>query len=207
MPKEADNDDPILRAIERPVETRGTEFKESQTFDSLKWRLVKTCMAMANLREGGYIVIGVSERTGRPEPSGMEQQHEEGYTQDGLYSLVNRYARPSVELSLRFVEYAGKRFVGIEIRAFDRIPVFCGVDMPPEAGKDRLRVGDIPGRTRDRISTSKVHDADLVSEILEVAAEKRAGEIIATAQRIGLRMPPDDRTRFAAERTAFGDFD
>lgn len=204
---EAESGDPLLRSLQRPVETRDTEFKESQPFESLKWRLVKTCMAMANLRDGGRIIIGVSERSGRLEPVGMHRDHEAGYIQDDLYALVNRHARPPVELTLRFIEHDGKRFVGVEIRAFERVPVFCGVDTPPESGKDRLRVGDIPGRTRDRIATSKIHDADLVAEIIEAAAEKRAGEIIATAQRVGLRMPVEDRDRFAEERVDFGDFD
>jgi len=201
------DDDPIVRALQRPVETRDTEFKESQPFDTLKWRIVKTCMAMANLRDGGRIIIGVSERTGRLEAVGMHPDHESEYNQDDLYAIVNRYARPPVALTLRVVDYDGKRFIAIEIREFSRVPIFCGVGTPPESGKDQLRVGDIPGRSRDRIATSKIHDVDLVAEVIEVAAEKRAAEIIATAQRIGLRLPPADRDHFAEERRNFGDFD
>ncbi|MHB8415750.1 MAG: ATP-binding protein [Acidiferrobacteraceae bacterium] len=201
-----DGGDPFLAILRQPVETRATEFKESQPFESLKWKILRACMAMANLREGGRIIIGVSERNGAPDLCGILPEHAVGYTQDTLIALVNRHARPAVFLTLRFVEFGERRFVGIEVQPFDRVPIICGVVTPDEAGRDGLRVGDILARTRDRVSTSRVGDANLIAEIIEVAAEKRAQEIIATAQRIGLRMPDSDRALFESERRAFGDF-
>jgi hypothetical protein len=104
---------------------------------------------MANLRGGGRIIIGVAEQDGRPRLDGMVREHEAGYTQDDLYALVNRYARPFVRLEIRFVEFDRKRFIGIEIREFERSFIFCGNAMPQEAGKRRLLVGDIPARNLD----------------------------------------------------------
>jgi predicted HTH transcriptional regulator len=201
-----DSDDRIVAALQRPVETRDTEFKESRPFEALRWKLVKACIAMANLRGGGRIIIGVAEQDGWPKLDGMVREHEAGYTQDDLYALVNRYARPFVRLEVRFVEFDRKRFIGIEIREFERSFIFCGNAMPQEAGNSRLLVGDIPARSLDAIATTKVHDADLVAELIEIAAEKRAADIISTAQRIGLKMPEQDRDLFAAERADFEDF-
>lgn len=201
-----ESNDRLIAALESPVETRNTEFKESQPLDVLQWKLVKTCMAMANLRGGGRILIGVAELDGLPILAGVQPGHEAGYNQDDFYALVNRYARPRVDLTLRLVDHDAKRFVGIEVREFDRVFVFCGNAMPSEAGKDRLLVGDIPARSLDAIATSKIRDPDLVAEIIELAAEKRAAQIIATAQRIGLQMPQRDKTAFEAERADFEDF-
>jgi predicted HTH transcriptional regulator len=189
------------------AETRAVEFKESQPFEILQWKLLKTCMAMANLRDGGLIVIGVDERNGLPSLSGVSPTHLKTYTQDALIALVNRHARPPVTLTLRVVEHAKLRYIGIEVRPFDRVPIFCGVATPKHVSKEALAVGDIPARTQDRISTSRVHDVDLVAEIIEIAAEKRAREIIAMSQRIGLRLPDSGDVAFRRERLDFGDFD
>ena len=196
--------DSVIEAIRAGAETRGIEYKSAQPFEAYKWKLVKACMAMANLRDGGTIVIGVAEReAGGYDLTGVSPSEEASYSQDALYSLVNRYARPVVSLLLRFVRYQEKQFVGIETEPFDRIPIICGVPTPQEAGADGLRYGDIVGRSRDRIATSRVGDPELVAEILEVAAEKRAAEIVATAQRIGLRLPDDAQVRFDDERRDF----
>ena len=207
--KQGENEptDPLLRLIRLGAETRATEYKESQPFELLKWKIVKSCMAMANLREGGRIIVGVAQRDGRTEALGMHPNHESDYTQDSIFELVNRHARPAVSLTVRFVEETdGRRFVGIEVAPFDRIPVFRHNATPPAAGRDGLRVGDIPARSRDRIATSRLYDADLVAEIIEVAAESRARDIIATAQRIGLTLPDQTQTLFERERQDFGDF-
>jgi predicted HTH transcriptional regulator len=199
--------DPVLEAIRAGVETRATEFKQSCLFDDIQWKIVKTCMALANLRDGGRLIIGVAQRDGRWHADGMALEHLEGYSHDKILELVNRHARPPISLVVRLASLDAKTFVAIEVREFDRIPVFCGVATPKTAGKDALRVGDMPGRSRDRVATSRIYDADLVTEIIEVAAEKRAASIIATAQRIGLRVPDDTATMFRKERGDFGGFE
>jgi predicted HTH transcriptional regulator len=202
-----DEDDPFVRVIRQRAEARDVEYKESQTFEGLKWRLVKTCMAMANLQDGGYIIIGISEREQGPELDGISDEHLPTYQQDELLEMVNRYARPPVSLLLRVVEHDGRRFVGIRIESFTRIPVLCHKAMPNDAGKDALKPGQIVARTLERISTSRVVDADLMAEILEVAIVKRAAEFISLAQRAGFGVPPGGADRYAQERASFGDFE
>jgi len=203
-PNDEDEHDQTLELFRRLVETRDTEFKESQPFPVLKWKLVRTCMAMANLADGGRIVIGISERSTFPTATGMLPDHEETYNQDDLYSFVNQYARPPVSLTLRPVEFDGKRFLLIEVSPFDRTPIFCKKNMPDEAGGSQLRIGQLMARTRDTISTSKAAEPDLVAEIFTIAAEKVAREIIAQSQRVGFRLPDDSKTRFERERDEFG---
>lgn len=201
-------DDPILVALRDAVETRVTEFKESQPFDVLRWKLVKACMAMANLRDGGRIIIGCDERDGVPRPSGMSEEHQCSYDQDRLIELVNTYARPPVALTLRRVEFDGLRFVGIEVDPFERSPVMCIIDnlstKPKPTDTQVLMPGQIYARSNARVSTTKVVTPDLLQEMLENAAWKRAGDIIARAQAAGLRMPDSDAAQFARERDEFG---
>ena len=202
-----DQDDPIVRAIQQLVETRDTEFKESQPYENLRWKLMKSCMAMANLRDGGLIVLGVSERNGRPEATGIQPLHEATYNQDDLIALVNRHAKPPVSLRLRFVAHNDIRFIGLEVEAASPGPIICFRDTPPEAGDARMYEGNIPVRSLDRIATTRLVNAELMAELVEIAAEKRAAQIIATAQRIGLRMPDAAADQFRREREDFGDFE
>jgi predicted HTH transcriptional regulator len=201
-------DDPILVALRDAVETRVAEFKESQPFDILKWTLVKACMAMANLRDGGRIVIGCDERDGVPRPSGMSEEHQCSYDQDRLIELVNTYARPPVALTLRRVEFDGLRFVGIEVSPFERSPVMCIRDnlsaKPRPTDTQVLMPGQIYARSNARVSTTRVVTPDLLEEMLENAAWIRAGDIIARAQAAGLRMPDSDAAQFSRERDEFG---
>lgn len=202
-----DQDDAIIRALRQLAESRDTEFKESQPYEILKWKLVKSCMAMANLRNGRLIIVGVSERGGRPEALGVEPAHEASYNQDNLLALINRHARPHVSLRLRIVPHNDARFIGIEVEPFARTPIICGRDTPPDADPDRLHEGNIPARSLDRIATTRLVNGDLMAEIVEIAAIKRAAEIIATAQQIGLRMPDNAGDQVRRERQDFGDLD
>ncbi len=78
------DEDPLIIALRDAVETRNTKFKESQPFVLLQWKSVKACMAIANLRDGGKILIGCDDRSGVPIPSGMSDQDVLLYKQDDV---------------------------------------------------------------------------------------------------------------------------
>lgn len=48
-------------SIDLPAEIPSTEFKLSGAFEALKFWIPKTSTAMANLRDGGLIIIGVAQ--------------------------------------------------------------------------------------------------------------------------------------------------
>ena len=110
---------------------------------------------MANLRGGGRIIIGGSEREGiTVAVDGVKQEHLADY--DTIIQLVNRYARPPADLSVRVVPFDGKEFIGIDVAQFMRTPVFCVKVTPggtPE--KLRLREGDVYVRSNERSSTMR----------------------------------------------------
>ncbi len=161
MNESATPNDPVVLALASGVETRSSEFKESQPFDVLKWKIVKSAMAMANLRDGGRIIIGGSERDGATlRLEGVKTEHDADYDNDTIINLVNTHARPPVDLLVRRIAYDGKQFVAIEVRQFSRTPVFCSKPTPsgtPE--KQQLREGDVYVRSNERISTTRAVNA------------------------------------------------
>lgn len=185
--------DPVVTAIRRLVELRDTEFKESQPFEWLRYKIAKAAMGMANLRDGGLIVIGVSQRD-RLMATGVTAEHEATYDPDNVIEAINRHARPPVDCTVRVVNVDGANYVGIEVRTFDRSPIFCKRSTPdgtPDA--DKLIEGCVYARCNDRIGTTRVVDPDLMAEILEIAAERGAAKIVRVARQVGLQMPNDAR--------------
>lgn len=200
-------DDPIVLAILNGVETRSTEFKESQSLDNIRWKIIKACMAMANLRDGGRLIIGMTERDGIARAAGMSVEDAQTFQQDTVLELVNRFANPPTSLTLRHVPLQDLTFVGIEIAPFDKYPVMCVRETPHNISRpaDRLLPGEIYARSNERIATTRVVTPELLAEILEISAERRAAEIISLSQRIGFQMPDTVNDAFAREREDFGD--
>ncbi len=54
----------LIALIDLGREDRSLEYKESQPWGELKNKIAKTALGMANVRDGGTIVVGVSERSG-----------------------------------------------------------------------------------------------------------------------------------------------
>lgn len=196
--------DAAIKAIQDLNEERDKEFSESQPFDVLMWKIVTTSMAMANLRDGGSLIIGISQREGYFVASGIIAEHFNDYDPDDVISAVNKYAKPPVALAVYPVNCEGKAFLVIDGAPFRRTPVMCSKGAPDGSGQ-KFKSGDIFARSLDRIATSRIVDLDLMEEVIEIAAEKRAAEIVATAQRIGLRLPAAAEESFVRERSDFGD--
>src|SRR4051794_5375474 len=90
----------IILALGRCQEQTWLDFKESQPWPDLRWRLLKTIMGMANLRDGGLILIGVSERDNTWELIGIDQAHLDTFDYDDIADQLNKYASPQVNLDI-----------------------------------------------------------------------------------------------------------
>ncbi len=52
----------LTELVEHGREERHVEYKESQRWDGLKDKIAKTALGLANLRDGGHVVIGMRGR-------------------------------------------------------------------------------------------------------------------------------------------------
>ncbi len=165
-------------AIESPAEFAGTEFKGNYPFDDLKYRIAKTAMAMANLRDGGQVIVGVSQDEAQNfVRDGVDTTNEQTFVQEPLFEFVNSFASPTVDLLTIGIEYDGKRFVVIAISPFDRTPVVCRRNTPDGTkGADQMREGDFFIRTTSPVGTSRVTSAAMMADLLELATVRRLAE-------------------------------
>lgn len=165
--------------LDLPAEQTHIEFKRSVDFPSLQYRITKTAMAMANLRDGGMVIIGVAQDQQRQfVVEGIDATNEATFVQETVYEFVNRYASPPVELRVLPLEHDGKRFIIMDIQPFERTPVVCKRNTPDVTpANDQMRSGDFFVRTGSPVSTQRVQADAMMHEVLEFAVIRRLAEM------------------------------
>lgn len=183
----------ITLALSRCQEQSWLDFKESQPWPVLRWRLLKTIMGMANLRDGGLIVVGVAEKGTAWELTGIEASHLAAFDYDDITDQLSKYASPQVTVDIVIHDHDdGKRYLAFHVHQFSDSPVVCRNNSPEDVKpKDRLASGEIYVRpTTGKPRTEKVTDAARLHDLLELAAEFRARRILEVGKRIGF-VPAD----------------
>jgi len=165
-------------------EERNLEYKPSLSWqdDATKAKVTKAVLAMANLRDGGVIVLGVEDSGANP--VGMKQSDFQSINQDHVLAYVNEYADPFVELIVNNVEFEGKLFVTIQVQEFLEIPVICKKD-----NKDQnLRKGVVYIRSRRMPESAEVRSQTEMREILDLATVKNVRRFFSTMESAGIRI-------------------
>lgn len=188
--------DRVIGALDICQEGQGIDFKESAPWDSLKWRIIKTVLAMGNLRDGGIIVIGASEREQTWVLSGITPDHLVTFDVDNIIDAANSYASPHIDLDIALVQYNGQQFLAIQVNEFDNTLIVCKKNGPAGTG---IVEGAVYVRPPGIAKTTRVMNASQMHDMLELAAEKRARRILETARRVGLTARPAEAERFDDE--------
>lgn len=198
MPGHAKLHQRVCNALDRCQESTNVDFKASAPWDDLKFTLIRTVMAMANLRDGGVIVIGASESGDAWDLTGIQPEHLATYDVDDIIDGVNKYASPPVQLAIVIVTYQNeKRFLALQVHEFVDTPVVCKRNASD--GNKKLVAGEVYVRPLGVPKTTKVLSADDMHELLELAAEKRARRLLEVAHRVGFRPPEAATQRFDEE--------
>ena len=198
MPGHAKLHQRVCNALDRCQESTNVDFKASAPWGDLKLTLIRTAMAMANLRDGGVIVIGVSESGDAWDRTGIQPEHLATYDVDDIIDGVNKYASPPVQLEIVIVTYQNERpFLAIQVHEFVDTPVVCKRNAPD--GNTKLVAGEVYVRPLGVPKTTKILSADDMHELLELAAEKRARKLLEVARRVGFRPPKATTQRFDEE--------
>lgn len=177
--------DRVYSALDRCQESQAIDFKQSTSWDSLKWQLIRTVMAMGNLRDGGVIIVGASERNDNWELTGIEPDHLATYDVDNINDAINKYSSPPMQVEIVRVRYRNEQeFLAFQVREFEHTPYICKKNGPENVGQ--LFEGEIYIRPPGKPQTKIVTNAQEIDDLLELAAEKRARRMIETSRRIGL---------------------
>jgi hypothetical protein len=171
-------------ALDRCQESQSIDFKESATWDALKWRTIKTVLGMGNLRDGGVIVVGASQRDETWDLAGISAEDLETYDVDTVTDVANSYASPHAEVDVVLLEYRNcRKFLVIQVKEFADTPLVCRKNGPPSTG---LQEGYIYVRPPGVAHTTRITNAAQMHDLLELAAEKLARRILEVSRRVGL---------------------
>jgi len=175
----------LEQIIKYPHEERWLEFKSSISWDGLKFKIIKTMLALSNIREGGYIIIGKKD-DGTLE--GMQQNDLDTYEMDRISTDVERYADPYVRFEFNICSFDSKSFVVFKVYEFDEIPVIC-----KKGYQNVLRKGAVYTRSTGKPETVEVQSQTEMREILDRAATKKALKLIRQAKEITAYVENDEK--------------
>jgi hypothetical protein len=170
-------------------EQRQLEYKSSLNWGdpAVRAKLTKSVLALANLRGGGYIVVGVAEqKDGSYAPVGVNADDLETFSQDNVSAHVAEFADPYVEVTVLKHTVDSKSFVILQVNEFAELPIICKRD-----GAEKLRRGATYVRARRIPETVEVPGQVEMREILDLAIEKRSRTFALQAGKMGYSRPPD----------------
>jgi predicted HTH transcriptional regulator len=187
----------FAQLIAEEHEIRGVEFKPPglRTDKELRLKVIRAVLGMANLRDGGRIIVGYDEHKSLNDQIGLNEREVESWKDyDALAASINEYANPSVHFNRETQEFRGVIYLIIRVFEFEEIPILCGKDDEIRTIKGRrgteerkiLRRGACYVRSRHKPETSEIPSAEDMRELLELAIDKGVRRFVARAQKVGL---------------------
>jgi predicted HTH transcriptional regulator len=188
--------DRIDTALDLLSEGRNIDFKESQAYDVLKIKIIKAALAMPNVRNGGLVIIGVSERHDEWSLDGIDPGHLATYDVDKILGQIHSHASPEVRVSIVTHHKDGKDYLVLAMHEIESDVVVCRKNGPAGSGIEKGRVYTRPaGKAQSRM----VESAEEMREVTDLATEKKARQIIAVSGRIGMVPAVDAEAQFDEE--------
>lgn len=175
--------------LEGADETDALEFKQAMAWES---GLVKDILAMANIADGGRIIIGIEDETYARQGLSVEQLAT--FNPDQMKDVVGSFADPFVEFSVsKATDKDNLSFVIIAVAPFSLSPVICKKD---GGNKNELRKGDVYFRSKTRRPCSeRISNSSEMRDLLDRATVLRMRYL----QGLGLQTTPAARYDFDKE--------
>ncbi|MDO8383363.1 MAG: ATP-binding protein [Microbacterium sp.] len=198
------SNDELAALIDVGVESRSIEFKGPGSTSSTEFVAVvaRACIALANQRDGGHVVIGVADNDPGGRNGGLDEtQMAEWSNYDVVLAKVNAFADPPLGLAIGSRELpGGQQVIVIEVAEFAEIPILSAKEY---SGK--IVRGQLYTRSMAKPESSASNTQNELREVLALATEKQLQNFIRTARNAGLSTSgdPSDAEQFAAESAAF----
>ena len=184
-------DHELIEIIKSRKETRNIEYKQSMPWSTVENRekLIRTILAVSNIRDGGFIVIGMTKQPDNSYiPVGINPNDKATYNEDHMADAISEFADPYVNFSLTTIPMDEKEFLVIQINEFEEIPVICKKD-----GKTtNLQRGKIYIRSRRKPESIEIPSQSEMRELLEVATDKGVRKFFARVGKAGVEFKTTD---------------
>jgi predicted HTH transcriptional regulator len=163
------SDSELWELVYHGREERNLEYKRSMSWHEpeTKAKITKSVMAMANIPDGGTIIIGMEKEGELYFVRGMEVEDARSFQQDDVMEHVNEWADPYTELTVTLLHKDAKELACIQVREFEQLPVVC-----KKEGMEGLKRGAFYTRSRRKYETAQVGSQSEMREILDLAVDK-----------------------------------
>lgn len=193
------NDEQLAAIIDVGYEQRGIEFKGAgeRTDRAFLANVARAVLALANQRDGGYVIVGLSEDGVDAPTSGLtDEQLQQWLSFDDVSDQINAYADPPVRIQLGRGQLPNGHSVAIiEVAEFSEIPILSKKDYP-----QRIVAKQLYTRSMAKPESSALLTQNELREIITLATEKQLARFLETAQRAGIAI---GQSESAAAREEF----
>lgn len=175
--------------LEAQAERQNLDFKADCSWDVN--RFAKHILAMSNLQDGGYIIIGIEDKTLKRQ--GVSDENMSSYNIDIMKDQMTQFCDPFVDFIVSFPKDSkGKNYVVIKVFTFREIPVICRKD-DSNAG---VRAGIIYYRNNNRrIESAPISNSYDMRDIIETASMRMSQK----KTELGYKINSDDQLKLDQE--------
>lgn len=174
----------VCQLLERQAEGRNLDYKAALAFDKQhKGKLLKCIMAFANTRDGGYILVGVSQQGARFEPKGVTDEQVRSFDTTKIGDFARNHCSVLPRVTPREVVIDGCRLLLVHVAEFTDEPIVCTSDLHDAEGKPILRKGHVYVRTEDARCV-EIDTSETMRALLDLALAKRGEGLIAQIRRL-----------------------
>jgi len=140
---------------------------------------------MANLRDGGHVVIGIDDANVAAMLPGLQPGELTSWlAYDDVSRKLAEYADPPLRFDLDSRTLSsGASVAVVQVHEFADLPVLCAKDYPKT-----LRAGACYVRTRRLPETAEIPSSTEMRELLDLAAEKALRAYVERAERAGVAL-------------------
>lgn len=172
--------------IEYPNEERHLEFKGPVSWNNdIRAKITKSIIALANLKDGGWIVVGKEEQTDRSfKLIGLTQEEYGSFDSDHIHAFVYERAEPPVNFQIIKKEYKNKKFVLIKVKEFDEVPVIC-----KKGYGEIIQAGKIYVRSKGKPESIAIPSDAEMRELIENATDKGVSSFVRRLHRTVIWAP------------------
>jgi hypothetical protein len=171
-------------------ETPHVDFKAAQEWDgSARAALAVDIVAMANIRDGGALLIGVAERDdGGAFVEGLTTEQAATFDPTKVGGYLANHFQPAVSLTIERATIEEKLIVVIRVQEFDATPIICikdGPEKPSDGGRSKRYFygGNVIVRNAAARSEA-IRTAEDMHALIRLAVTKTSDQLLADFRRV-----------------------
>ena len=182
----------LNRLLAIKAETQNLDFKTSFNWAKAsnrdKLELIKDVLSMANIKDGGHILIGITDEN--YESIGIDGESFSSFDTTSFNQFLQKYTDPAFSCHVHKVDN-GKKFIIIDIPEFQEVPIIAKQDGHDSEGKHIIKAGQIYYRT-DKATCGIISSALEMRELLGRALIKRKHDLLHSIESIIQGRPPEN---------------